>query len=253
MVGFFNVNNGLALAGINVPPLVGEGAGGVTVQVDQNVKVIDGKQVVRMKVVGLQYVPSRFTVRAGMPVEWRIDGSGAQGCARVIVAPKIGVTEYLPPQGEKVIRFTPEEAGDIRFSCSMGMTTRGAGFTVVAGTDNIAPTDVGGKAIQKTAPTGSCNPKFQNCVGGETLRLEVTNERGFYPDSFQVRRGKPVDLIVDAKVQPRGCMGVMVIPEYDVTMPIKLGENKLSFTPTKPGTIYATCAMGIKLVQFKVI
>jgi len=192
MIGFFNVNNGLALAGIN---LGDDNVGSApAVAADPNVKVVNGVQVVRMKVVGLQYSPSRFTVRAGMPVEWRIDGSGAQGCAQVITAPKIGVTEYLPTQGEKVIRFTPDKAGDIRFSCTMGMTTRGAGFTVVEGNTAPAPGSLVPAGV--TAPS-ACDPSVQNCAQtkaddnlAQVVRVEVTNERGFYPDSFQVKSGQ---------------------------------------------------------------
>ncbi|MBI4239944.1 sulfite exporter TauE/SafE family protein [Candidatus Uhrbacteria bacterium] len=134
LIGFFTVSNGLALAGlsIDVRSLVQRPA-----QESQNrqlgtaAPIVDGKQVVEMNVKGYQYAPSRFVVRQGIPVEWRIDGKGAAGCAQVLVAPKLGITKYLSTSGTTVIDFTPQEVGTFAFSCSMGMTTPGAAFTVV--------------------------------------------------------------------------------------------------------------------------
>lgn len=82
--------------------------------------------------------------------------------------------------------------------------------------------------------------------------MEVSREHGFYPNSFTVKRDIPVELTIDAKVPLDGCMSVMVIPRYDVTVLMKLGENKLKFTPTETGTVYVTCSMGSKMVQFAV-
>lgn len=91
----------------------------------------NGVQVVEMAVDGYEYQPAVFTVRAGTPVEWRIDGSRAAGCARVIVARAAGVQKLLEPRGVTVVRFTPTRPGIIPFSCSMGMTTPGAQFIVL--------------------------------------------------------------------------------------------------------------------------
>ena len=44
-----------------------------------------------MQVVGLDYKPDRFILKAGMPVEWRTDAREAEGCRRVLV-------RSLPPQ-----------------------------------------------------------------------------------------------------------------------------------------------------------
>src|SRR2546422_749324 len=82
-----------------------------------------GKPVVSMKVEGLEYVPSTFTVVQGVPVEWHVDGSQAEGCAQVLTVPDLGLTAYLPPQGPKTIVFVPKETGSLRFSCPMAMTT----------------------------------------------------------------------------------------------------------------------------------
>ncbi len=148
MLGVFNVNNGLALTGSNFnlgSILQASGGSGEKQQIDRTAQIIDGKQIVDMQVVGLSYTPHQFTVVQGVPVEWRIDGSRAQGCAQVISVPKLGIVKYLSPNSPTVITFTPKGVGSIGFSCTMGMTTRGSAFTVVP---NVT----------------ACNPKIANCI-----------------------------------------------------------------------------------------
>ena len=72
-----------------------------------------------------------FTVKQGVPVEWRIDGRKAQGCGQVITVPKLGITERLLRDDVKVITFTPQEAGEMKFTCTMGMAGPGS-FKVIA-------------------------------------------------------------------------------------------------------------------------
>ena len=81
------------------------------------------KQIVDMKVQGIDYIPDTIPLKKGIPVEWRIDGSGAQGCTSVIVVPSLGITKRLSRTDTNIITFTPQTAGTIRFSCSMGMAS----------------------------------------------------------------------------------------------------------------------------------
>jgi sulfite exporter TauE/SafE/copper chaperone CopZ len=140
LLGIFSVKNGMALTGVTASlsradrPAQQSTIEDVKRSSAQSVKtvpIVDGKQIAEMRVDGLTYAPAQFTVIKGVPVEWRIDGREAGGCAQVITAPSIDLTEYLPPDEIKTITFTPEKVGAIRFSCSMGMTTPGAAFNVV--------------------------------------------------------------------------------------------------------------------------
>ncbi len=135
MLGLFNLPNGFALTGLSVLPI---DSNNVNLE---NVKIVDGKQIVEMKVNGLEYSPSNFKIVKGIPVEWRIDGSQAEGCSQVITIPELGITEYLPSNEIKTITFTPTELGNIPFSCTMGMTTRGARFEVIENDLDIKPTE----------------------------------------------------------------------------------------------------------------
>lgn len=131
LMGFFNVGSGLALAGADINLASIFQVGSKTEDAEKsNVELVNGKQVARMTVSGLDYYPHRFTVEKGVPVEWRIDGRKGVGCASVISVPDLGLMEYLPRDKIKVITFTPQEEGEIRFSCTMGMTTWGSAFIV---------------------------------------------------------------------------------------------------------------------------
>jgi plastocyanin domain-containing protein len=79
-------------------------------------------QVIRMSVENLQYTPSEFTVQAGKPVRWVIDGTGARGCDQYFVAQEFGISRRLA-KGENVLEFTPTRTGDFAFSCSMNMVS----------------------------------------------------------------------------------------------------------------------------------
>jgi sulfite exporter TauE/SafE/copper chaperone CopZ len=155
LLGFFNMNNGFSLLGKDItlasvfqtaPTETSESA------LDPNVELVNGKQIVKMKVSGLDYFPHRFTVLQGVPVEWQIDGGEALGCAQVLTMPTLGIAEYLNSNSITTINFTPSETGKIPFSCSMGMTTRGSSFTVIPNT-----------AISSSSKS-SCNPQFANCL-----------------------------------------------------------------------------------------
>ena len=150
LLGLFNISNGLALSGItfdssddfsaasDVPQ---QDLSGINPFIAQYLKagaappkeaeLVDGKQVAKMKVVDLNYLPAKFIVKKGLPVEWQIDASQAAGCAQVINVPKLRIFKYLSPTQTNIIEFTPQDTGKITFSCSMGMTTRGAAFNVI--------------------------------------------------------------------------------------------------------------------------
>jgi sulfite exporter TauE/SafE/protein-disulfide isomerase/copper chaperone CopZ len=142
LLGIFNIQSGFTLSALGT----GASTSDVIEIAGPSVPVVSGKQVVDMKIVGFSYVPNKFTVVAGVPVEWRIDARGAAGCGRVLVAPKIGVQKLLS-FGTNVITFTPEKAGDIRFNCGMGMMTRGSKFIVKASaTEPVVSSAAGGAA-----------------------------------------------------------------------------------------------------------
>lgn len=261
LLAVFNINNGFALAGVNFDFASVFKSNDKSVEASiPTSEIIEGKQIVKMTVNGYRYTPSRFTVVEGVPVEWQIDGREAVGCGQVLVMPTLGISKYLSPQGITTLTFTPTEIGKIPFNCSMGMMTRGAGFTVVsnpapeqvrygAGTTGIAGVKIEEQSFEDTS---SCNPEFANCIEAQKVFIEVSR-RGISPRAVTIKRGVPVDLSITSETPLGGCMSVWVIPEYNVTIPIKVGINKVRFTPTETGTIAMTCSMGSRMAQFNVI
>lgn len=130
VLGLWNIQNALSIAGFTSPLRNANSIAATGVKKDPNVKETNGVQVVKMKVSGITgYDPDEITIEAGKPVRWEVDGTDAGGCSNVIVARKLGIQKVLK-KGINVIQFTPKEVGRIAFSCSMGMY-RGS-FNVVA-------------------------------------------------------------------------------------------------------------------------
>jgi sulfite exporter TauE/SafE/copper chaperone CopZ len=132
LIGLLNFSSGLTIAGIALPASAASSPSqSVQVAKSHEVSIINGKQIVSMKVVGFTYTPSVFTIVAGVPVEWHVDGSQAEGCADVLTVPDLGMSVVLPAQGSKTIDFVPHRSGILSFRCPMAMTTTGAHFTVL--------------------------------------------------------------------------------------------------------------------------
>lgn len=125
VLGFWNIQNGFTLAGYPLAlPALGTGSSAQ----DGGTISKNDVQIIKMSAESGGYVPNTFTLHVGVPVRWEIDGTNAAGCERALISRKLSIQKILEP-GLNVIEFTPTEAGDISFSCSMGMY-RGT-FTVL--------------------------------------------------------------------------------------------------------------------------
>lgn len=133
IMGLVNIQNGLTIAGypLNLPTItpstVAQTKTSKTTAVSPVPTNKDGVQVVKMVVNG-GYTPDNFTIKVGVPVRWEVDGTDALGCDQFLMSRELEIQEVLKT-GINVFDFTPEKAGTIQFSCSMGMY-RGS-FTVV--------------------------------------------------------------------------------------------------------------------------
>ncbi len=117
-------------APIDEPQQAAEAPPAVTKEVAAEAKTSQRQRAI-MKVVGFDYIPNKFTVVKGVPVDWVIDGAEAAGCGRVLIAPKLGVRKLLSANSQTIITFTPGEVGEFGFNCGMGMMTPGSKFIVV--------------------------------------------------------------------------------------------------------------------------
>ena len=163
--------------------------------------------------------------------------------------PSLGISKYLSPQGITTITFTPMQTGDVPFNCSMGMMTRGSGFTVIPNTSGIVGAKVEAPA---NASAPACDPTIASCPETQKLSMEVSRARGVVPRSLTAKKGVPIELTIDDKDPLGGCMSIWVIPKYNITIPMNGTVSKNTFTPTESGIINITCSMGSKLAEINV-
>ena len=278
-LSLFNLNNGLNLLGLDVNSFVAAGTNVLAATSDSNTVTREGNvQIVRMKQTSSGYEPNSFTVTQGVPVKWIINSTDPNSCSASILASKIGVRANLHP-GENVFEFTPKELGKIPFSCMMGMF-RGS-FTVTEGSGNSsAPaTEVKGTTDTQIAAApgaGSCGAGGGGCgCGGgakrpvnpdatpatavvensvQIIKTTYTTANDINPNTFSVKKGKPVRMEIDVKDEGSGCMSTIMIPRF--TQPQFLEKGKtlvLEFTPERSGEFPITCAMGVPRGSIKVI
>lgn len=131
VLGVLNIQYGLVLASSNMNSAPVASSEKTLKQVAKQQAAAGAKQIAVMRIVGYEYIPNRFIVTQGVPVEWRIDASDAAGCGRILIAPKLGVRKLLSSNSTTTILFTPQEAGEFGFNCGMGMMTPGSKFTVM--------------------------------------------------------------------------------------------------------------------------
>lgn len=86
-------------------------------------KVINGVQNVSLNITARGYTPSIITVKKGQPVKLNLKSTDAYSCASAFRIPSMGVVRNLQPNATDSVEFTPQSAGKIAFTCSMGMYT----------------------------------------------------------------------------------------------------------------------------------
>jgi sulfite exporter TauE/SafE/copper chaperone CopZ len=111
-LGLFNFQNGYALVKLGGPVSGNNVARTGTPAKDA--------QVIRITQKANGYFPSTLSVKRGQPVRLIVDSQDSYTCAASLLLPKMGIRQSLKP-GENVFEFTPETAGPLPFSCSMGM------------------------------------------------------------------------------------------------------------------------------------
>jgi uncharacterized protein len=131
VLGVLNIQYGLVLASGNMNSGAAAGSAKSVQQAVQQPTPAGPKQIVVMRIVGYDYIPNQFTVKQGVPVDWRIDASEAAGCGRILLAPKLRIQKLLSSNSTTMISFIPQEAGEFGFNCGMGMMTPDSKFVVV--------------------------------------------------------------------------------------------------------------------------
>jgi sulfite exporter TauE/SafE/copper chaperone CopZ len=143
ILGIIMLNRGLNLSGINLSGAV------YAASATSNVAQIEGgTQTVTTKLEQGKYAP--IIVQKGLPVKWTISAASSDinGCNETLAIPKFGITQKLVP-GNNLIEFTPDESGNIPYTCWMGMIS--SNIKVVDDVTKVSGSDI----AQSTAPSSS--------------------------------------------------------------------------------------------------
>jgi len=125
LLALFNLNSGIALTGFDLSRVFAVGS---QEEINEALIITGDVQEVSMAVTSYGYEPKNLTIKAGVPVRWKINGDEAYGCTSVMTIPSLNISKPLQ-QGENIIEFTASQKGQLAFMCSMGMV-RGS-FTVI--------------------------------------------------------------------------------------------------------------------------
>ncbi len=115
LLGIFNISN----ASLIVFPPKAEKLGVESSPSNQQA-IVGNIQEVRMTQGGSGYTPNQFTVKKGNTVRWIINSTNQYTCAAYISMPTYNIAQPLKA-GENIIEFIPTQAGEVTFTCSMGM------------------------------------------------------------------------------------------------------------------------------------
>lgn len=78
-------------------------------------------QNAEINVTSYGYNPNRIRVKKNQPIKLTLKSNDAYSCASAFRIPSLKIARNLQPNGTEVIEFTPTQAGNITFACSMGM------------------------------------------------------------------------------------------------------------------------------------
>lgn len=239
ILGIIMLNRGLNLSGINIggAAYASSANSGTVARIEGNV------QVVTTELQSGRYTP--FTVQKGIPVQWTIkaDASDINGCNGEVTIPKYGISKKLAP-GDNLIEFTPEEEGNIPYTCWMGMIS--SNIRVVADVNNITAAEVSqedtgsGGVLGGLLGGGCCKPpppqfadgkvpvdniQVAKVEDGQQVITVTVDNNGYTPAAFVVQKGVKTKVKFDARALD-SCDSVVVFPEYNGQLDLTQQEQR---------------------------
>lgn len=117
LFAFYVFNSGLALVGASENLFNNQS--GQKEQIE-NAKTDVAEQIIEMHVTSAGFSPSVLRIKKGVPVRWVVKGDNVTSCTNKIIVPSLKISQNISA-GDNVVNFTPIKAGEIPFSCWMGM------------------------------------------------------------------------------------------------------------------------------------
>ena len=71
--------------------------------------------------VGTNFEPKSVEVKKGQPVKLAFFRKDGENCGDEVVFPSLNITKKLPVGETVTVEFTPQEAGEVAFTCGMDM------------------------------------------------------------------------------------------------------------------------------------
>ena len=226
------------------------------------------------------WTSEEITVSAGVPVKWYIhvpEGTVLKGCGATIKIPGLGwgtdthnkeENHLTFAEGDNfVYEFTPEEAGDILFTCWMGSgchknyihvtekeiieeTTTSESETSVTETETIA-------TESETSVTEAETTTTETQGETDSVQIVITEYSELWTGNIKVKAGIPVKWYVSVSEDDvlLGCAKTIKIPglgwgtdthnKEENHLTLEKGQNFVyEFTPEETGDILFTCWMG---------
>ena len=236
-----------------------------------NIAKVEGAvQTVTTKLESGRYTP--FIVQKGVPVKWTIQASAndINGCNETITVPKYGISKKLIP-GDNLIEFTPDEDGNIPYTCWMGMIS--SNIKVVSdiakvSSNDLAPSPSGnqnGSSNTVNSAGGCCGVTPPGFAGGKIPtdkigiaqikdgQQEVTvtvNNQGYSPAVVVLQKGVKAKIKFNTE-QISGCNGTIVFPELQGKLDLNSQKETPLITPEQDFTFQ--CGMGMLHGYVKVV
>lgn len=82
-------------------------------------------RTVELTVTEKGYEPSPLKVKKGEPLKLVVTRKTENTCATELILPQYKIEEALPLNKPVEIRFTPEQSGQLKYGCAMGMMIAG--------------------------------------------------------------------------------------------------------------------------------
>ena len=263
VLGIVMLNRGLSLSGISVASYASAGGAGNVAKIEGNV------QVVTTNLESGRYTP--IVVQKGIPVKWTIKvGEGdLNGCNNPVTIPKYNLQYKLVP-GDNLIEFTPEEEGNITYTCWMGMIS--SYIKVVADVSNVSsedlqqgnedPSGLLGGGAGGCCAAGAKATKFANgkiptddiqvatIKDGQQEVVVTVNDYGYSPAVVVLQKGVPAKIKFDTE-QLNSCNNVVAFPEYQGQLDLQQQTETPLLTPEQDFTF--ECWMGMLHGYVKVV
>ena len=90
-----------------------------TASVEENAE--NSNRAIKVTVSRNGYEPKSFSVKKGQSVKIAFQRTDGENCGEELVFPKLNIRKNLPVGETVTVEFTPQETGELGFTCGMNM------------------------------------------------------------------------------------------------------------------------------------